>query len=233
MISTSSNKSLSFFLPFYNEQDSLEKTVTLILQIAPALLSEFEILLINDGSTDGSLAIASALSERSKHIRIINFEKNQGFGSAYLAGVQNARYGFAQYLSTDGDVEADELRQIIQAWDGNSSLLQYAENPQDRHFSRFLLSKIFTSVTNFLSHSHWPYYNGFNIYSLKNKFRLEQRDFGFATQAYVLLSLFQSPEKTILLTTKSRFNDSGSKALTFRNISKAFLFFCFIIRNKL
>lgn len=232
MISTTSNKSLSFFLPFYNEQDSLEKTVNLILQIAPLLLTEFEILLINDGSTDGSLDIASDLSQRLKHIRIISFEKNQGFGAAYLAGLQNARFGHAQYLSTDGDVEADELRHIITAWDGKSSLLQYAENPQDRHFSRFLLSKIFTFVTNFLSHSHWPYYNGFNIYCLKNKCRLEQKDFGFATQAYALLTLFQSPEKTILLTTKSRYNDSGSKAINIKNINKAFLFFCFIIRNK-
>lgn len=234
MIADSSalNKKLSFFLPFYNEEDNLEKTVKLVLQVAPILLTEFEILLINDGSNDSSLQIAERLRQKSQYLRIFSFEKNQGFGAAYISGLHNARFDHALYLTTDGDVGADELKLIIQTWDGKNSVLQYAENPRSRHLFRFVISKTFVFITNFLSNTNWPYYNGFNIYSLKNKDKLKLLNFGFATQAYALLTLFETPQKTILLATKSRFNDSKSKAITLNNIYKAFLFFYFIIRNR-
>ena len=237
MINTSNSfsvqKKLSFFLPYYNEEASLKKTVELVLKIAPTLLIEFEIILINDGSNDNSLEIAKALSKNTQQIKVFSFEKNQGFGAAYILGLQQASFDHAMYLSTDGDVNSEELKLILQSWDGNSSLLQYAKNPKIRNYSRYLLSKIYTFMINTLSNSHWPYYNGFNIYSLKNRNLLKSKNFGFATQAYVLLILFKIPTETILLATESIFNDSTSKAISFKNIYNVFLFFCFIIRNKI
>lgn len=226
-------KRLSFFIPFYNEVASLKDSVEIVLQTARMNLTEFEILLINDGSDDGSVSVAEKLSQQESSIRIISFEKNQGFGSAYISGLLNARFNHAMYLTADGDVDSNELKQILEMWDGKSPLLQYSNNLRSRTLFRFFLSKLFTFTVNFLSGAHWPYYNGFNIYSLKNKNKLELKNFGFATQAYALLTLFESPHETLFLSTNSRFNDATSKGITLKNIHKAFLFFYYIVRNRI
>lgn len=233
MNSSSSNKKLSFFLPFYNEADQLENTIRKIILVADNYLSDYEVLLINDGSTDRSLEIAAQLIINHKNTRLISFDKNEGFGKAFIAGLLNAKHNHALYLSADGDVNEHELQMILGAWDGLRPVLQFAKNPADRHFLRFLLSKIFTFLVNTLTKNNWPYYNGFNIYNLKNKNRLAEINFGFATQAYALLTLFDPNDDIILLKTTSEFNDSTSKAITLNNFNKAFLFFYFIMKNRI
>ena len=48
-------KSISFVIPFYNESESIEKTVTVVLDIFKKITEDFELILVNDGSTDDSL----------------------------------------------------------------------------------------------------------------------------------------------------------------------------------
>ncbi len=125
------NKNLSFFLPFYNEEKTLGETVQLLLMIARANLNQFEILLINDGSTDSSPQIAEFLAQQHPEVQLINLKTNQGFGTAYIRGILHAKFQHAMYLSTDGDVHEDELKQIFNAWDGEKiycSLLTTRKN---------------------------------------------------------------------------------------------------------
>ncbi|MEK6627169.1 MAG: glycosyltransferase family 2 protein [Bdellovibrionota bacterium] len=229
---SSINKNLSFFLPFYNEEKTLGKTVTLLLMLARTHLNQFEVLLINDGSTDSSSQIAELLVQQHAEVQLINLKTNQGFGAAYISGILHAKFQHAMYLSTDGDVHEDELKHIFAAWDGEKNLLQFANNPQERHLSRYILSRLFTIATNLLSGSRWPYYNGYNIYTLENRKNLKNYNFSFASQAYAVLTLIKDPKETILLTTRSRFNDTDSKSITLSNLQKTFSFFIFLLRQR-
>lgn len=229
---SSPNKNLSFFLPFYNEEKTLGETVRLLLMLAQTHLNQFEILLINDGSTDTSPQIAELLARRHPEVQLISLKTNQGFGTAYISGILHAKFLHAMYLSTDGDVHEDELKHILTAWDGEKNLLQFADNPQERYLSRYILSRLFTITTNLLSGRHWPYYNGFNIYKLENRKNLKTRNFSFASQAYAVLTLVKDPKDAILLTTHSRFNDTDSKSITLSNLLKTLSFFVFLLGKR-
>ncbi len=228
----SDSKCLSFFLPFYNEEKSLAPVVKTVISVASQLLTHWEIILVDDGSSDRSFDIACEMMSRCENIRIVRLEGNQGFGIAYLRGISEARFPFAMYLSTDGDVNEVELKQILFAWDGRRGLIQYAQNPQARFYYRYLLSRWFTRITNFLSGNNWPYYNGFNIYRLKEGAQIARLNFGFATQAYVVLNVFNSRSDVIRIATASKFFDQGSKALTIKNFIRATRFFWFVVRTR-
>lgn len=83
-------QSISVIIPAYND----ETTITRLIQDTDCLLKEistdYEIVVINDGSKDGTLAVLQELSKKFKNLRLINHEQNQGFGRTikelYLCG---------------------------------------------------------------------------------------------------------------------------------------------------
>jgi glycosyltransferase involved in cell wall biosynthesis len=77
------------------------------------LASEYEIIVVDDGSTDRTGAIADRLASENRHIRVIHHPKNQGYGLALRSGFAAARYELVFY--TDGDLQFDvaELAKLI------------------------------------------------------------------------------------------------------------------------
>jgi glycosyltransferase involved in cell wall biosynthesis len=96
---------ISLFFPVYND----EKTVAIVCQKALDVLSQistnFEIIVINDGSPDRSGQIADELSRKHSQIRVIHHEKNLGYGAAIRRGLKECQ-GQIIYF-TDGDDEYD------------------------------------------------------------------------------------------------------------------------------
>ena len=229
---STSNKNLSVFIPFYNEKLKLAETVEVVSAVLQEHCDKFEVILIDDGSHDGSQAIADDLCRKIPATRVVHLSENTGFGKAYLTGLRSAHYAHALYLTADGDVHRDELAMILRTWDGRRSLLQHPQNPRDRNYGRFLLSKAFTFLVNLITGRREPYYNGYNIYDLAEISRV-QTDFGFCTQAYALLCLVPRDCDPIRLTTVSRYNDAESKALTFKNVLQVFRFLVYILGHKI
>lgn len=223
-------KNLSIFIPFYNEEKNLQSTVSLIQRAARAKLHAFEIILVDDGSTDDSGRIAQSMS--GPDLRVITLERNSGFGIAYLTGFQESRYPFAMYLCADGDVTEKELLDLFENWDGASNQIQYCTNGRERHFWRYCLSQFYTWTLSLLGGKHLPYFNGFNILSTANKDKITAKDFGFSTQAYLTLHAVKSPFTTHTFGMKCQFNDAGSKSINFRNVLKTLKFFSFVLRER-
>jgi glycosyltransferase involved in cell wall biosynthesis len=219
----SKQKSLSFFLPFRNEAGSLRATVDSILEAAHDCLGSFEIILVDDGSTDESPAIASQLT-LDPHIRVITLDSHEGFGAAFLTGLKSAKFEYAMYLGADGDVYTEELREILTAWSGDRPLVQHILNDHERTVFRFVLSRFYTLLVGTLSGLRLPYFNGFNILPVETARQTDLNDFGFCTQAHALIRLlpFSSPPQ--IVGTYGRFHDQTSQSLNRRNFAQAFRF---------
>lgn len=98
-------KELSIFFPFWNEEKNIEKVVTAAIPLAKKYAEKWEILMIDDGSTDKTLAKAQKLERENQHLRTIALHPNRGYGAALKAGFQYAKYELVVF--TDGDMQFD------------------------------------------------------------------------------------------------------------------------------
>src|SRR6478752_7424144 len=95
-------KRLSYFFPAHNEEANLEALVTEALETLPTLSEVFEIIAVDDGSRDGTPAIADALAAAHPDVvRVVHHPTNLGYGAALRSGFGAARYDLVAF--TDGD----------------------------------------------------------------------------------------------------------------------------------
>ena len=93
---------LSYFFPAHNEEANLAGLVEEALETLPGLAETFEIIAVNDGSKDGTAAIADALAAAHPDIvRAVHHPTNLGYGAALRTGLGAARYELVAF--TDGD----------------------------------------------------------------------------------------------------------------------------------
>jgi glycosyltransferase involved in cell wall biosynthesis len=105
--------SLSIFFPCYNEKDSIRAMTEKVLSIASGICSDFEVILVDDGSTDGTAELADQLAEQYPAVRIIHHPNNQGYGAALQSGFRAATKDFVFYTDGDGQFDIAELPGIL------------------------------------------------------------------------------------------------------------------------
>jgi glycosyltransferase involved in cell wall biosynthesis len=116
--------SVSVVLPAYNEQEVIEPTVRHVAEVMTSLVSDFEIVVTNDGSKDRTGEILAELQQdRSLHLRVVTHARNQGYGAALASGFDAARSNLI--FMTDGDKQFDvsELAGFIPAMDPETDLV--------------------------------------------------------------------------------------------------------------
>src|SRR4249919_1387220 len=93
---------LSYFFPAHNEEANLEGLVSEALETLPTLADTFEIIAVDDGSKDGTPALAYALAAAHPDVvRVVHHPTNLGYGAALRSGFGAARYEHVAF--TDGD----------------------------------------------------------------------------------------------------------------------------------
>lgn len=96
---------LSVILPVFNEVESLPPLWKELVEVLPALADSFEVIFVDDGSTDGSAGILDRLAKEDPRVRLLRFEANAGLSAAFYAGLQAAS---GQIVATmDSDLQSD------------------------------------------------------------------------------------------------------------------------------
>jgi glycosyltransferase involved in cell wall biosynthesis len=80
--------SISVFSPCYNEEKNIGKLITGMLDFLPKISSDFEIIIVDDGSTDSSAEVAGTFAQNHTQVRVIRHENNRGYGAALRTGLQ-------------------------------------------------------------------------------------------------------------------------------------------------
>ncbi len=101
--------SLSVFFPCYNERESIREMTKKALSVAADICSDFEIILVDDGSTDGTAELADDLANEHPTVRVIHHLKNQGYGAALQSGFRAAVKDYVFYTDGDGQFDLGEL----------------------------------------------------------------------------------------------------------------------------
>jgi glycosyltransferase involved in cell wall biosynthesis len=96
---------LSVFFPAYNDSGTIASLVIAARQTAQRLTSDFEIIVVNDGSADSTPEIADELARTYPEVRVVHHPKNRGYGGALRSGFASATKDLVFY--TDGDAQYD------------------------------------------------------------------------------------------------------------------------------
>jgi len=93
--------SLTIAIPAYNEEESIGEVIKDILRDGPKYVGDFEVVIIDDGSTDRTGSIAEGYAGKDKRIRVVH-QANAGYGNAMLRGIREAKKEFVCYMPADG-----------------------------------------------------------------------------------------------------------------------------------
>jgi glycosyltransferase involved in cell wall biosynthesis len=138
--------SISAFFPAWNEEGSIAGLTAELLSTLEAIASRYEVIIVNDGSTDRTGEVADSLSRKYAQVRVIHHPRNLGYGMALRSGYQAARFEYVFY--TDGDHQFDmrDIGKLLPLLPGADIVIGYRQQRQDaRH--RLFFSWAYNTLT--------------------------------------------------------------------------------------
>lgn len=108
---------ISVVVPAYNEQDVLAEFHQRVTAVLTTLNRQFEIIYVNDGSTDGTIALLNRLQEADKHVTIIDLSRNFGKEIALTAGLDHAQGDVTVVIDADLQDPPELIPELIQNWE--------------------------------------------------------------------------------------------------------------------
>jgi glycosyltransferase involved in cell wall biosynthesis len=131
---------LTIFFPFWNEEDNIEHVVRAAIPVANQYAEKWEILMIDDGSSDKTMEIAQRLAKEYKNLRAIGHTPNRGYGAALNEGFTYARYDYIIFTDGDGQFDFSEIAKFINNIQSYDMVIGYRKKRRDKNlFKRLLL----------------------------------------------------------------------------------------------
>jgi glycosyltransferase involved in cell wall biosynthesis len=139
--------SLSIVLPAYNEEDNIERAVRDASAAASALVDDYEVIVVDDGSRDETRARLEALCrDRGSRLRVVRHDVNAGYGAALRSGFQAARGALVFYTDSDNQFDLGQLREALPLMRDHDAVLGYRLDRKDP-WSRRCASAFFNWLT--------------------------------------------------------------------------------------
>lgn len=149
------SKKLSLVVSVYNEENALQRFYDEAVKVAEALLSwSYEIIFVNDGSTDGSLSILEKLAGENVNVRVVDFSRNFGHEAAMIAGIDYATGDAIVCMDADLQHPPKAIPEIIEKMESGYDVVSMIRTKNDgAGIIKKITSKAFYGVLNMMSKS--------------------------------------------------------------------------------
>jgi dolichol-phosphate mannosyltransferase len=126
----------SIVAPVFNEEETVPHFYQRIVDVMESLSEPFEIVLINDGSRDGSYAVMKQLHQQDPRVRVVDFSRNFGHQIAISAGLDHARGDAVVIIDSDLQDPPEVILQLIAAWKNGAEMVyaQRSKRSGETHF---------------------------------------------------------------------------------------------------
>jgi glycosyltransferase involved in cell wall biosynthesis len=182
------DRSLSIIIPAYCEAENILDTLENVTRALAPLQLSHEVLVIDDGSGDGTGALVTANLSRFPGVRLLINERNIGFGASYRRGVDAAALDHIVMVHGDNAWGHETLRELFSHVGQADIIVGYTRDMwQARSWQRTVISKTFTFMVNLITRRSLRYYNGPQIHqaSILKTLRIESRGYGFQAEVLV------------------------------------------------
>lgn len=141
--------SISLVLPAYNEAENIEPMVAEAVPALESVADDYEIIVVDDGSADGTAAVTRRVMETNPHVRLVQHEVNQGFGAAVFSGFVHAEKQWIFYTDADRQFILSELEKFVPFMD-QADLIAGYRAPRRDPFLRVFYGKGWSALCTLL-----------------------------------------------------------------------------------
>ncbi len=160
--------SISFVVPMYNEARGIEAVVKSLAQMAEQLTGDYEIIIVDDASSDDSAMIADAMAARDPRIKVERLKVNTKFGGALKKGLKRARKDIVIYTDSDLPISFQDIKGALSLLDGSDVVTAFSRVKKGETLKRVIMSKVYNFLIQFLFRANIRDINsGFKIYKKK------------------------------------------------------------------
>lgn len=154
-----SDKLLSIIVPVYNEESVLREFSDRLMPVLEGLGTAYEVVFVNDGSTDGSAEVLAGLAAQSPRVKVINFRRNHGQTSAMMAGLDHSRGDVIVPIDADLQNDPQDIPRLLERLDEGFDLVSgWRKDRKDdrltRNFPSWLANKLISKISGVKLHDY-------------------------------------------------------------------------------
>jgi len=220
--------SISIIVPCLNEENNIIGTLNSIEKATKNLKIDYEIIVIDDGSVDGTARVVSNYINKKQRIKLISNTNNQGIGFSFILGAKKSNKDSVIMIPGDNENDAYESLKFIKLLDHVDIIIPFVLNREIRSINRRLLSSIYRFIINISFGMNLNYSNGTVIYKRKLLQDIELISEGFFYQAELLIRLIRSGNSycEIPHIIKQNSPERKSRATTIKSFINLTISFC-------
>ena len=210
---------ITLIVPALNEERLITETVQQIVDVVETRFANYEILLIDDGSTDATGDCMEQLAAGNPRIRVFHNNGNLGLGWSYRFGLSEARHAYVMLLCGDGGMPASSLPAIFEKIGSADIVVPYCKNlKRIKTPTRYLLSRTYTFILNACFGLRLRYYNGLAVHRVELVRGVTTKSDGFGYQGEILVKLIKAGKSYVEVGVDGAEKTNRSSALRIKNV---------------
>lgn len=130
---------LSIFFPFWNEEKNAENVINKAIVAAARIANRWEIIAVDDGSSDQTLKVLEQVAKKDKNIKVISHVPNRGYGAALKEGFLYSRFEYIVFTDGDGQFDISEINKFIEKIKDVDMVIGYRKQRKDNYMRHILM----------------------------------------------------------------------------------------------
>jgi len=212
-------RGLTIVVPALNEEAYIAQTVGELVSAARRVLDAFEIILVDDGSTDMTGKIADELAVKDPEIQVIHNRERRGVGWAFWEGIARSRFEYLTVVPGDHAYQTEALIPFFKAIGTADLVISYRTNQlYTRRLVRAFLSGVYQRLMRLVFGFGLRDFHSTVIYPVNLLRRIGMRSLGYTYQLEALVRLLSLHKSFVEIPVSLNFNRHSSDAIQLKTL---------------